>query len=131
MEGAYNVRDLGGYLTVDGRRTRWRMFLRAAGLHRLTPDDQDRLVQYGVRTVIDLRRTREVEESPNVFAASRRVSYHHQNLLGDDPLAETVSEPSERAGGQAQPASYTSPGGLMPGGIRCGWTRSRIGLATS
>ena len=84
LEGAYNVRDLGGYETADGRRTRWQTFLRADGMHRLTPADQDRLVDYGVRTVIDLRRTAEVEHEPNVFAASDRVSYLRHNVTGDD-----------------------------------------------
>ena len=27
MEGAWNIRDTGGYPTVDGRRVRWRTFL--------------------------------------------------------------------------------------------------------
>ena len=107
MEGAYNVRDLGGYPTVDGRSTRWRTFLRADGLHRLTSDDQDRLVQYGVRTVVDLRKTWEVEESPNVFTGSSRVRYRHHNLLGDDPIEQPGSEVPK------QVAGYVGPDGLV------------------
>ncbi len=55
LEGTYNVRDIGGYRTTDGRHTRWRRLLRADSLHRLTPASQAALVDYGVRTVIDLR----------------------------------------------------------------------------
>ncbi len=40
LDGAYNVRDLGGYETVGGRRTRWKTFLRSDGMHRLTPRDR-------------------------------------------------------------------------------------------
>ena len=57
IEGAYNVRDLGGYCTGNGCRTRWQRFLRADSLHQLSPSAQTALLDYGVRTVIDLRRT--------------------------------------------------------------------------
>jgi hypothetical protein len=36
-EACFNVRDLGGYPTYGGGRTRWRRFLRADNLRRLTP----------------------------------------------------------------------------------------------
>ena len=84
LEGAHNVRDLGGYETVDGRRTRWKTFLRSDGMHRLTAADQEKLLRYGVRTVIDLRRTEEVRSQPNVFADSDSVAYLRRNLTGDD-----------------------------------------------
>ena len=37
LEGATNVRDLGGYEAACGRRVRWRRLFRADGLHGLTP----------------------------------------------------------------------------------------------
>ena len=36
IEGAHNVRDLGGYRTRSGGVTRWGRFLRANTMHRLT-----------------------------------------------------------------------------------------------
>ena len=83
LEGAYNVRDLGGYPTVDGRTTRWRMFLRADSLHRLSPESQAALLDLGIRSVVDLRRKAEVEELPNVFASSSDVVYFNYSLAGD------------------------------------------------
>lgn len=91
LEGAYNVRDLGGYGTVDGGHTRWRMFLRADSLHRLSPASQAKLVDYGVRTVVDLRRTVETLAEPDVFADSPDVEYHWHNMTGDsfaDPYGD-------------------------------------------
>ena len=90
IDGAYNVRDLGGYPTSDGRQTRWKTFVRAASLHALQPASQSALIDYGIRTVIDLRKTWEAEEAPNVFEGSSRVTYHHQNMLGDGPEPEAA-----------------------------------------
>ena len=94
LEGAYNVRDLGGYLTLDGRHTRWRAFLRGDTLHRLSPASQDILtVDYGIRTVIDLRNTRELQEAPDVFADSPHVTYVNYNIVGDNPSTATAAPP--------------------------------------
>ena len=100
IDGAYNVRDLGGYPTSDGRETRWKTFVRAASLHALQPASQSALIDYGIRTVIDLRKTWETGEAPNVFEGSSHVTYHHQNMLGDGP--EPEADPIKSVG----PANY-------------------------
>ena len=94
LEGAYNIRDLGGYSTCDGGTIRWNMFLRADGLQNLTPESQAALVDYGVRTVIDLRNTSEIEKNPDVFEKSSVVTYFHQNMIGDEPLPEKTDQSS-------------------------------------
>src|SRR5919206_5017078 len=85
LTGTYNLRDTGGYRTLDGRTTRWRTFLRSDSLHRVPPMAQTTLLNYGVRTVIDLRRSDELHVAPNVFAGSSIVSYHQISLLMDTP----------------------------------------------
>ena len=90
IDGARNLRDLGGYPTADGRQTRWKTFVRSATMHALQPASQSALIDYGIRTVIDLRRTNETEAAPNVFAVSPRVRYLHQNMVGDEPEEEAV-----------------------------------------
>ena len=85
LEGTYNLRDTGGYPTLDGRAIRWRTFFRSDSLHRLPPVAQTTLMGYGVRTVIDLRRSDELQVAPNVFASSSDVVYHHVSLLLDTP----------------------------------------------
>lgn len=75
LQGAYNVRDLGGYPAAFGQ-TRWGMLFRADGLHQLSTDDQHMLRTRGVKTVIDLRHGSEVERQPNVFAQADDIRYH-------------------------------------------------------
>ena len=95
LEGTRNIRDLGGYQTVDGRTTRWKTMLRADNLEKLTLHGQRALVDYGVRTVIDLRQTVSMLRSPNPFSTSEDVRYTHQNLKGDIPLSEMAHSSQE------------------------------------
>lgn len=55
----FNVRDLGGYTTTDGRTVRWGQVYRAASLHQLDPEHEEAWQRLALTTVVDLRRTRE------------------------------------------------------------------------
>jgi len=81
VDGAHNVRDLGGYRARDGRMTRWGVFYRSAGLHRLSDAGQAALLGRGIHTVVDLRHAHELERNPNVLADVPIVDYHHISLL--------------------------------------------------
>ena len=72
LEGACNVRDLGGLPTVDGRSTRRGVIIRSDNLQDLTASDVQALLHAGVGTVLDLRTSAEVE------------------LLGPGPLRATT-----------------------------------------
>jgi protein-tyrosine phosphatase len=76
LEGAVNFRDLGGYATSDGQRTRWRVLFRADGLSELTEADLAVLRQLGIRTVIDLRTGHELEQS-RFDVEAHPVEFHH------------------------------------------------------
>jgi protein-tyrosine phosphatase len=88
LEGSYNIRDIGGYLTDDGCQTRWKTILRSDSLHRLTPASQKALIDYGIKTIIDLRYSSEVNHKPSVFAESEQIKYFHIPLFEDDFLAQ-------------------------------------------
>jgi protein-tyrosine phosphatase len=90
LDAAYNVRDLGGYRTVNGLTTRWRSLLRADALHELTARDVDTLLELGLRTVIDLRSDKEIAAQPSVFAAREEVRYHHVSLFNGLAPAEIM-----------------------------------------
>jgi protein-tyrosine phosphatase len=61
LAGAINFRDLGGYHTGDGGRTRFGRVFRSNSLQELTEDDLQVLrARLGLVTVLDLRSTREI-----------------------------------------------------------------------
>lgn len=84
LEGSYNIRDIGGYAALDGRSTRWRTFLRADSLSTLSVESQRLLLEYPVRTIIDLRRTAELRKAPALFADSPTLRYVNISLLEDE-----------------------------------------------
>src|SRR5947209_4435293 len=84
LEGCYNMRDIGGYATEDGRKTRWRSVFRADNINRLSASAQKSLLEeLGVRTVIDLRDGEEVAKVPPVFSQVETVKYVNVPLYGD------------------------------------------------
>ena len=94
IEGAHNVRDIGGYETSDGRTIRWQTFLRADNVSTLPQHSQDTLTStIGVRTVIDLRRQVEIDGQPdNVLGRSPHVKYHNVDIVGDMVFDQVESE---------------------------------------
>jgi protein tyrosine/serine phosphatase len=82
LEGAVNVRDVGGIPLADGGAIAARRLLRSDNLQDLTPEDVDRLVDdHGVRAVIDLRTGVEVRlEGRGPLLDDDRVVVHHRSL---------------------------------------------------
>ncbi len=97
LEGAVNLRDMGGYRTIDERQTRWQVLLRSDNLDKLTAADQQALLDYGVRHVVDLRSLPEIQLKPDVFAQSAHVTYHHLPLIEHGPEMDAADAlPSHR-----------------------------------
>lgn len=83
IEGTHNIRDLGGYVTARGTMVPPRRFLRADCLHRLAPGGVDRLLDEGLRCVIDLRTEQEVATAPSFFAGLPGIAYCNLPLFDD------------------------------------------------
>ena len=65
MEGAHNLRDLGGFVTSDGRRVRWGRLYRSDNLAGLSDRDLELLGDLGIRLVCDFRNAEEIEGDPD------------------------------------------------------------------
>jgi protein-tyrosine phosphatase len=63
-DGLLNVRDLGGHPTEDGGKTRFGSIVRADSVRQLSDEGWKALVDYGVKTVVDLRADEELEADP-------------------------------------------------------------------
>ena len=84
LQTMYNVRDLGGLTTKDGRITKCGRFLRADAPTQLNLNDLQLLLDFPVRTVIDLRSQNEIVELPHGLRDLPEVDYINIPLLGDD-----------------------------------------------
>jgi protein-tyrosine phosphatase len=80
-DGCLNVRDLGGHGTEDGSHTRYGAVVRADSIRELTDEGWAAAVDYGVRTVVDLRMDVELEADP---PATLPVDVVHVPIFQDD-----------------------------------------------
>jgi len=96
LTGCNNFRDLGGYPTADGSRTRWRRLFRADGLSQLDDGDRAVLASLNIASVIDLRTVGEVEARGRFPEDIEGVRYFHF------PLTETLP-------GEEQAPSWDDP----------------------
>jgi protein-tyrosine phosphatase len=92
-EGLLNVRDLGGHRTEDGGETRYGAVVRADSVRRLTDKGWRALVDYGIKTIIDLRTDQELQADPPVDLP---LEVQHLSMFDEDPLVfmkvESVAE---------------------------------------
>lgn len=87
--GMDNLRDLGGFKTVDGRYTRWGLAYRADTLYKAKPDGYRYLTNMNMGYVFDLRNEGEVARKPD--PAMDGVRYFHTQIPDSPPGYEDVS----------------------------------------
>ncbi len=97
LEGAVNVRDLGGLPTDDGGETVAGRLLRADNLQELSPSDVRRLVRdMGLTTVVDLRSLAELaSEGPAPLDSVAGIRHAHHPVIPElgsatDAVAEAL-----------------------------------------
>ena len=78
FDQAHNFRDLGGYLSDDGRYTRWGKIYRTDKLSSLSEQDQRYLQRLGVKRIVDFRSDEERKTAPH--------SLHPESRILIDPL---------------------------------------------
>ncbi len=80
LQGAYNLRDLGGIPLQRGRQVKSRAFFRMDDPCTLTPADVAFIQALGVHTVIDLRSAEEVNVRPHPLADVPWAAYANISL---------------------------------------------------
>lgn len=101
LEGGVNFRDMGGYATRDGRQTKWRHLYRSGILSNLTPADEERLAEIGIRCVIDFRTAAEQEREPSTWVHTSGIAYwsrqHHEHFGNLHAMVEAGIASAEEA----------------------------------
>ena len=93
LDGAPNFRDLGGHLTVGGRRVRSGLVFRSGHLAHLSDADLGRLAAAGLRTIIDFR-----PETEQEFTGFDRIppnAVYEAIPIGDPSMAPHVKRALE------------------------------------
>lgn len=81
LPGGMNARDLGGLPAAQGSRTQRGYCIRSDSPHNFSPETIQKLLAYGVTTVIDLRFAAELEQTPNPLANVPGLRFIHLPLL--------------------------------------------------
>ena len=120
LEGAHNVRDLGGYRIADGRTIAWRRLLRGDGLHGLTADDLAVLAPLGLRTVIDLRRHEEIAERGAFPVERLPVDLVHLPVMDSTWMSVAIPDFSTHDDPDVAFLTWAYADMLVEGGLRFG-----------
>jgi protein-tyrosine phosphatase len=96
--GPTNFRDLGGYPTRDGRRTRWGTVFRSDALHKLTDADLARYESLGLHAVYDLRGEAERDRYPNPFPSQHLSLLAHMESAPSATAADLAGATDATAG---------------------------------
>jgi protein-tyrosine phosphatase len=114
LDGAVNVRDLGGLPAAGGQQVAAGRLLRGDDMNDLSPADVDVLVtRIGLTTVIDLRSPAEVRDrGPGPLRGAAGVRHIHHSLLPELGLAAETAD--------ATAARIDRAYARYPGDVRCG-----------
>lgn len=110
FEQVFNLRDMGGYATRDGRTVRWRTLYRSAEHQRMSDEEAARARELlGLRTVIDFRTHEEADHpaGPGRLADPPAVRHHL-------PMGNARSKYEARARGEWRPNYLPMLQGLGP-----------------
>ena len=112
LQGAVNVRDVGGLRAAGGKTTRPGVLIRSDAVHQLTEADVARLLgDIGLRHIIDLRAPGERREQARGRLGSTSVVYSELDVLTDEIIAERRKQREEAfARGDTDPATLIAEG---------------------
>jgi protein-tyrosine phosphatase len=92
LDGCFNLRDLGGYESTDGRRVRAGCLFRSDALHALTAVDLEVVSDLGIRVVFDLRNAQERTARPNRLPADIELLERTTPSRSPTAVTESIEE---------------------------------------
>ena len=90
LRSTRNTRDLGGYRTTDGRRTRFNRFYRSDKLGSLSKEDTEKLLSKRITTIIDMREEPTAHLVPDLLTIPEAFSVYHCPMNEGAAVPETV-----------------------------------------
>ena len=140
LEGAVNMRDIGGYLNVEDCVVQKHHFIRGANCSKLTENDCVFLYEYGIRAIVDLRSEWESAEAPDHWLYKEPIDTYRVSLSGklapgaimkeNATLANMYTEIIESEKGQILKVMQilaSQKGGVL---FHCSAGKDRTGLIT-
>lgn len=79
LNGIDNARDLGGFLTTEGKITKFNQYVRCEEMSQISDSDIEFLKEYGIHNCIDLRSHKQIEENPCPLSNVSGMKYHLVN----------------------------------------------------
>ncbi len=145
LAGAHNFRDLGGLPTRDGATTRGGVLYRSDALHHLEPAGVQRLGELGVRTIVDLRSSAELEHTGRGPLERTDIAFvhaplsHSQNgvhvlppsLVDGDLGAHYVASLGDRTETLAQVIALLATAEHLPAVFHCTAGKDRTGMVAA
>ncbi|MCO5214969.1 MAG: tyrosine-protein phosphatase [Thermomicrobiales bacterium] len=143
LEGAFNVRDLGGLPTTDGYEVRYGKLFRSDALGRLTDQDMALMERYGISTVLDLRTDDEIAEHGVARLIDNGARHVHIRLMEQDPGEPLPSHPSRTLGELysymarkgpdkfVETITFLGETGNMPAVFHCAAGKDRTGITAA
>ncbi|GHN24947.1 protein tyrosine/serine phosphatase [Lactobacillus delbrueckii] len=105
LEAGYNCRDLGGYVSHDGRTVKWGRLYRSGSLSHLTKADQAELARRKIVVDCDLRSRHEQGNFPDkLWPGAKLVDAHFYSESGDEE--EEAEAAWEKYSGKLPKLSY-------------------------
>jgi protein-tyrosine phosphatase len=142
-EGCFNVRDLGGLTTPDGRRVLSGVLVRSDSVDKLTAEGWAALWAYGIRTVVDLRNDDEWAVDTGARPPGLTTVHVPLDDAGDTELWDWLNSEElngsplyyrpfmarkpERVAAAVTAVARAAPGGVL---VHCAAGRDRTGLIT-
>lgn len=86
-----NTRELGGIPLGDNKHVKWNKVLRSDDISNLSPNDIQRLKEYGITTVIDLRDQEEREKTGYVLTENEEFEKHYISLMITENITKIMN----------------------------------------